>query len=210
MKDFEPGLAPYLSIRVSLKFAVILILFVVFYVSLPPKEALAQDAVTPVEAGESIPPVQVTKDSGDSATSSVLKFVYGKSVRDGILILPYGIHTQTKSKSIAHNNCFGLVYNSFSVGTFINSFHERTWYLVAIRNLIAYHGFGLDYFAGVLYGYKGKLATVSGVPFRNSFLFKHNFNPILSLDTWYELTDHIQLQVTYTPLVVLGGIKYNF
>ncbi|HXH71654.1 MAG TPA: hypothetical protein VNI58_02445 [Mariprofundaceae bacterium] len=158
-------------------------------------------------SAQAAPQVEAPSDEEQNA---FLTFLYGKTPKDGIVFLPYGMHTQTKSKKIAHNNLIGVVYDSFSAGTFINSFNDRTWYLVLIRNIYASHGFGIDYFAGALYGYKGKLATVRGVPFRNSFLFKHNLNPVISVDGWYEFSDHLQMQVMLTPLVVLGGVKYNF
>jgi hypothetical protein len=54
------------------------------------------------------------------------------------------------------------------------------------------------------------LATINGIPFRQTFLVEHNLNPIIGIDAWYEVTDHLQLQATFTPLVELVGVKYNF
>jgi len=68
----------------------------------------------------------------------------------------------------------------------------------------------MDYFVGLVYGYEGHLATTNGIPFGDTVLFEHNLNPVISGDIWYRVTDHLQLQMTLTPLVVLGGFKYNF
>ena len=79
-----------------------------------------------------------------------------------------------------------------------------------MRNLVSYNRFGLDYFAGVMYGYKGQLSTVHSIPLRNSFLFKGNLNPVVSISAHYDISDRLQFQTLLTPLVVLTGLKYNF
>lgn len=150
------------------------------------------------------------KSSAPSLADDLIDFIIGEPVKDGVMYLPFGIHTKTKNKDVAKNHLVGIVYNSLIFGTFINSFHDRVWSIALTRNIISYHGFGVDYFIGALYGYKGQLSTVSGIPLRNTFLFKKNLNPVASLDAYYELSDHLQLQAMFTPLVVLGGVKYNF
>ncbi|RMH16782.1 MAG: hypothetical protein D6698_09240 [Gammaproteobacteria bacterium] len=145
-----------------------------------------------------------------SKGNALLTFIYGKAPKNGIVYLPFGMHTQSKSKDVSTNNLISITYNSLSAGTFINSFHERTWHFGVTRTIYSTHGFGIDYFAGVLYGYKGKLARVNHIPFRNSFLFKYNLTPGASLNVWFEPTNHLQLQILYTPLVILSGVKYNF
>lgn len=142
--------------------------------------------------------------------NQLLDFVWGGAPKNGVIYLPFGRHTQIQDENLTVNNLVGVVYNSISLGTFINSFREQTWYLVVMRNIFSYHGFGIDYFAGILYGYNGKLANVKGIPFRDTFLFKYNLNPIISLDTYYEITDYFHIQAMITPLVILSGIKYNF
>jgi len=111
---------------------------------------------------------------------------------------------------MAMNNLMGVVYNSLSLGTFINSYNDRTWYLVVTRNIFDFHGFGVNYFAGLLYGYAGRLSTVRGIPLADTFLFKSDVNPIVSLETYYEVVDHLDVQLLITPLVALSGVKYNF
>lgn len=167
---------------------------------------------TPCRASENIDPklVQETEGTAQSGYSDVQKFIYGKPPKDGIIFQPIGFHTKTIDKRPAHNSLIGMVYHSFSAGTFINSFDDRTWYFVVMRNIYSEHGFGIGYMAGALYGYKGNLSTVNGVPFRHTLLFEHNINPIIAIDAWYEVTDSFHLQATFTPLVVLVGVKYNF
>lgn len=141
--------------------------------------------------------------------STFLEMIYGKTPKNGVVIQPYGIHTKKLNEGLTENYLVGVVYNSIAAGTFINSFHNRTIYLGVTRNLYSSNGFGIDYFLGALYGYHGKLSTVSGVPFRDSFLCKYNINPAVSIDAYYEISEAVRLELTITPLVILGGIKYN-
>jgi hypothetical protein len=134
---------------------------------------------------------------------------YGKTPKDGLIIEPFGIHTTKINEGLTDNYLVGIVYKSIAAGTFINSFRDRTFYLGVTRNIYASNGFGVDYFLGALYGYHGKLSTVSGVPLRDSFLWKNNINPVVSIDTYYEISEAFKLQLTITPLVILGGIKYS-
>jgi len=182
-----------------MQLAVVMIAIAVLAVSYP---AMGADQTTTI--------AQPIEQSADSGGNSLLKFIYGSAPENGILFLPFGIHTQSEDKSWGNNNLIGVVYNSLSAGTFVNSFHDRTWYLVLMRNIVSYHGFGMDYFVGLVYGYEGHLATTNGIPFADTVLFEHNLNPVISGDIWYRVTDHLQLQMTLTPLVVLGGFKYNF
>ena len=145
-----------------------------------------------------------------SIAKRLIDFIYGNPVRDGILVLPFGVHTRSDNHAISMNNLIGLFQNSVGFGTFVNSFDNRIWYLVNARNLVSYHDFGLDYYVGVIYGYEGFLSTLETIPFHNSFLFKGNLNPVVSVSAYYTISDQFQLQVMYTPGIALAGVKYNF
>lgn len=148
------------------------------------------------------------KSSSSSGVNKIAGFIWGDPVSNGIIYLPWGVHT--KHSGISNNHLVSVVYNSFLFGTFINSFDDRVWSLAFNRNLIEYHGFGVDYVAGLIYGYEGKLSEVEGIPLKNTFLFKHNLNPVVSINPYYKASEHFQIQTVLTPLVVLFGIKYNF
>ncbi|MFA4967380.1 MAG: hypothetical protein WC624_04095, partial [Candidatus Margulisiibacteriota bacterium] len=78
--------------------------------------------------------------------NQLLDFIYGRDPKNGLIYLPFGKHTQISDKELSANNLIGVVYNSVSFGSFINSYHDRTWYLVVMRNIFSFRGFGLDYF----------------------------------------------------------------
>lgn len=171
------------------------------------------------DADSSNTPVnELDNNSGDSnATSStssfsknLIDFIVGEEAKDGILYLPIGIHPTDINTGTFRHHLIGVAYNSFLFTTFINSRDDRVWGIGLNRNIISYHGFGLGYFVGAGYGYKGHLSTLKGIPFRDTFLFKSNLSPLASINAQYELSDHLQLQVISAVLVVIVGIKYNF
>jgi|GEM_PF-4421061 len=137
-----------------------------------------------------------------------LDLLNGKPVKDGLLIAPLGFHTRY-AKDIFNTAMIGVTYDSSMFGTFINSFHDRTLFLVRQRTIYENSRFGVDLFYGLMYGYRGQLSTVA-VPFRGSVLWRHNLNPVVSLDTWVRLTEHTDVQLVLTPLVFTMGIKYNY
>ena len=145
-----------------------------------------------------------------SFTNNLLDFIYGAPVKNGFIYLPFGMHTKPEKKEVVNNALLGVVHNSLAFGTFVNSFNDRTWYFGSTRNIVSYNDFGLDYFAGLMYGYKGQLSTVPGIPLKNTFLFSGKLNPVVTISAYYEISDRFQVQALLTPLVVLTGIKYNF
>jgi hypothetical protein len=98
-------------------------------------------------------PIHEAEVATQSDYSDLQKLIYGEPSRDGIIYQPVGVHTKTISKHPTNNNLIGVVYQSFSAGTFINLYDDRTWYLVVMRNVYSERGFGIGYFAGVLFGY---------------------------------------------------------
>ena len=146
-----------------------------------------------------------------STVKRLIDFLYGKPVNDGFIYLPFGAHTNSERfKEITKQNMLGLFHNSFGFGTFVNSFDDRIWYLVHGRNVVSYNDFGLDYYVGAIHGYKGFLSTLPGLPFHDTFIFKGNLNPIISMGAYYQLTDQVQLHTVFLPGIVLAGMKYNF
>jgi hypothetical protein len=149
--------------------------------------------------------------SGASKFSrNLIKFIYGKPIKDGLIYMPFGIHINSGNNNVSNNALLGIAYKSFIFGTFMNSFGDRTWYIVKGRNIISYKRFGVDYYFGLMYGYKGKLSTSEGTPFRNTFLFAGNLNPTFTIAAHYSISDHVQIQTMLSPAAYLFGVKYNF
>lgn len=78
------------------------------------------------------------------------------------------------------------------------------------RELFKYGIFGVDYYLGLMVGYNGKLADVGGIPFRHTVLFRHDLNPIGTLDLHIDVSEYFELRTFLTPLVALAGVKIYF
>jgi hypothetical protein len=139
----------------------------------------------------------------------VLEFLRGTAPQDGIVLLPIGYHPQHRFH-LVDNQLIGLVYHSMAAGTFINSYGDRSGYLVWVRDLYSSSHFGIEYFAGAVVGYNGRLAKTGGIPYKNSILWKHDVNPVVSFNVYYSFSKHVRAQIMVSPLVYSGGLKYSF
>jgi len=103
------------------KFKVVVCVLVLFHCS----DALAEDG---------------SRDSNNtSGISSIAKglfdFIYGQPVKDGIIYLPVGFDTRAKNKKLLKTHLIALSWRSFIFGTYINSYHDRTWTIALSRNI---------------------------------------------------------------------------
>lgn len=152
-----------------------------------------------------------------TANASLWTFFYGTTPKNGIFYLPYGFHTtnrdykgNTRSRDFRSFQLMGGVYHSFYLSTFINSFSDRVWSLGIERDVFKLYRLHFGYGAGLMYGYRGKLADVDGIPFRRTFLVKHNINPLIVLTSHIDISEHVELKFVLEPLVIAGGIKLDF
>ena len=137
-------------------------------------------------------------------------FLWGKPVRNSIFYLPIGTHTRNGKRKLTYFQLMGGTYKTFYLMTFINSFGDRVFSAGVERYFWKFHRLSLGYGAGLMYGYQGKLSTVYGIPFKNSFLFKYNLNPVIVGIADFAITKRVQLSFVLAPLVVTGGIRFNF
>lgn len=136
--------------------------------------------------------------------AGVLRGFWGRPPETGLNYLPSGLHTT--STRLGTFQLVGGVYHSVNGSTFINSHGNRTWAIALERNAFRYHRLHLGYIAGLMAGYHGDLVETK-VPFRHSFLFTHNINPVLGAPVYVDVSRHIQAQVFVTPFVILAGVK---
>lgn len=135
--------------------------------------------------------------------------LYGKAPADGVYFMPIGYHTKHKL-SFTNQQVIGITYRSLVFGSFINSFEDRTWYLGIVRTVFTFHSLSVDLVAGALYGYRGNLSKTEGIPLRNSFLWTHNLNPVITVNVDYKISEYVQFSTIFTPLIICSGLKYNF
>lgn len=146
------------------------------------------------------------EDDGPSFPVSWLEGIWGTKQREGVAYLPVGFHAEEPGDiGIFHLTTF--VYKSVYGAVFRNTY-DLTTYSLGLERSIANKGrFHLAYRLGVMAGYDGILSTVEGIPFRNSFLFEHNVNPIFGFPAGIDITDHVQFEAFINPFVTLFGLK---
>ena len=144
-------------------------------------------------------------DSPPSSRATRLKALWGTTPADGLFYMPYGFHNDSSKLET-----FGLVGGIFKTAflmTFTNSYGDRTWALGIERDLFQFHRLRFGYGAGLMYGYDGRLAESHGLPFRDTFLFKHAVNPAVGVPLHVDISRHVQFEAFLTPVVSLGGVK---
>ncbi len=142
--------------------------------------------------------------------ANVFTFLWGKPVKNSVFYLPIGSHTKNGHRKLKYFQLMGGVYKTFYLMTFINSFNDRVWSAGIQRYIWQFHRISVGYGAGLMYGYKGNLSTVNGIPLRNTFLFKYNLNPGIVGLFDITITKRVQMSFVVAPLVVAGGIRFNF
>ena len=138
---------------------------------------------------------------------NLITFIRGTPVKNSIFYEPIGSHTSNGERKLTWFQLAGGTYHSFFAMTFINSFDNRTWALGIQRYLYQNKVFAVGYGAGLMYGYNGQLSTVHGIPFKNSFLFKGDINPVLGLMGDINLSKRLKLSCVITPLVMTVGFR---
>lgn len=142
--------------------------------------------------------------------TSIIDIVIGGPVEDAMFFMPSGVHTRAKRLRVTNHNMVGVIHNSIVYGTFTNSFDDQTYVVGFARNIYSSGNFGLDYYAGVMHGYKGFFYDVSHIPLHNTFLFKGNLNPAVAIVPYYNVTDEFAVQALYAPGMLIVGTKFEF
>lgn len=140
--------------------------------------------------------------------ANVFTFLWGKPVKSSIFYLPIGTHT--RYLVLTYFQLIGGNYKTFYVMTFINSFDDRVVSTGVERYIWQWRRLSVGYGAGLMYGYKGNLSTVGGIPFKDTFLFKYNLNPVIAGIADIALTKRVQMTFVLAPLVVATGIRIHF
>ena len=139
----------------------------------------------------------------------LLRRVWGKSARDGLLLGMWSLHlkgtgeTFKKGGSNEENHLFGFRYRGFTGGTFMNSHDDRSWFVgvareIYSRQLTSSWRFDMGYMLGPLYGYGDRLPNVGGVSLFGAGTFGFSWR-------------RFGLDFSIIPVgVVTGGFRINF
>ena len=137
---------------------------------------------------------------------SFWKTLKGRELETSIKFLPIGVHT--KDGSLIDTYYIGYNYKSFELATFKNSYDDLTILALYKREIPLYKKFSFIYGLGLMYGYDGKLKNVSGIPFRNTFLYSGDINLSGGFIVDYRASKKISLQINVSPVVLVFGARY--
>lgn len=139
---------------------------------------------------------------------SFLKKLAGEELPSSFTCMPFGTHTD----DFDFNEVWyiGIGIKSFEISYFVNSHGNPSFGLMYKRAWNFTNRFSMGYGGGIIYGYHGKLQYVDGVPFRNTFLFKNEINPVIGIELDYKVLKNISIHSSIAPLVIIYGFKYYF
>ena len=134
--------------------------------------------------------------------------VKGEELETSMSFLPFGTHYTSLEFNEVWYTTFN--YKSFEILGFKNSFNELAIGALYKREIGLSEKFSLIYGFGIMYGYHGKLVDVPTIPFRNTFLFKGEINPLAGVTLDYRFAKHFSFQLAISPAVGIYGLRYIF
>jgi len=138
--------------------------------------------------------------------NSIWQTLKGKELKSSISFLPLGIH----SSDWAPFGVWWTSYNykSIEFAAFNNSFDKLTLAILYKREIPLTHKISFIYGLGIMHGYGGRLQNTKGIPFRKSFLFTGDINPIGGALLDYRIAKKISIQLNMSPAVYATGVRF--
>lgn len=130
----------------------------------------------------------------------------GEELETSITFHPAGTHYTSLEFNEVWYTAFN--YKSIEIAAFQNSFNELTLAAAYKRKIGITEKFSVIYGVGIMYGYHGKLTEVETIPFRNTFLWSGEINPLAGLTLDYKITKKLSFQVAISPAVAIYGFRY--
>tara|TARA_B110000046_G_scaffold185695_2_gene228657 strand:- start:5962 stop:6450 length:489 start_codon:yes stop_codon:yes gene_type:complete len=137
---------------------------------------------------------------------TIWEFIKGEELKSSVTFLPFGSHTSDLDVIDIWYTSYN--YKSYEIAAFKNSFGEFTLAALYKRKQQVTEKFSVIYGLGVMYGYHGELRDVESIPFRNTFLFTGEINPVGGVNLDYRVAKKLSLQISLTPVVILYGFRY--
>lgn len=132
--------------------------------------------------------------------------IKGNELETSISFLPFGTHYTSLEFNEVWYTTFN--YKSFEILAFKNSFNELALGALYKRQIPITEKFSIIYGFGIMYGYHGKLVDVPTIPFRKTFLFRGEINPLAGFTLDYRLTKKLSVQLAISPAVGIYGFRY--
>ena len=137
---------------------------------------------------------------------SICETIKGKELESSITFLPVGSHTKQFDFLEVWYTSYN--YKSIELAVFKNSYDDLTIALIYKRQIQLIEKLNFIYGIGIMHGYGGKLKNVSGIPFKNSFLFNGNINATGGVSLDYRIAKKFSVQLNVSPVVLVYGVRF--
>jgi len=148
---------------------------------------------------------------------SLLKKLWGSPTKSSVTAMPIGLHTDFEKHSSKKRSTinglhealyFSGNYRNVELAVFQNSFGDATFALSYKRTWNYTKRFSVNFGAGLLYGYDGRLQNTTGIPFRKTFLIKGDINPLLGFELDYRFYKRWSVHTSIAPRIIIYGFRY--
>ncbi|MCF6766230.1 hypothetical protein L3V82_10640 [Thiotrichales bacterium 19S3-7] len=146
--------------------------------------------------------------ASDKRDQSWWDFIKGETPTDSLYLGMWSYHVSEKHPFRDYNyknNMIGISYKSLTAGTFINSFHQRSYTVGIRRNLwekkVGDWNFQAGYNLGIVYGYKD-----------GKGMFLSDYSPVIPVGLLYlDITYHnVGVSLSTVGDVFMVGFKVEF
>lgn len=150
-----------------------------------------------------------TVDKNEKTDSIMWQTILGKKARDALLLGMWSIHLKGSGEHFGNgnsneqNNLLGIQYYGLAVGTFINSYDDRSWFFGPVREVYSRKisentRLDIGYKLGLLFGYGDHMPNVGGTSLFGAGTFGFS---------WHRLGADIMIIPTG---VISGGFRIDF
>lgn len=140
---------------------------------------------------------------------SFFKVLWGEQPKDALTYMPFGTHTYDSRIHKPHETQYvGYNIKSVEFAAFINSYQDWSLSMMYKRMIPLGKRWSIDYGAGLIYGYDGRLSEQQGIPFPE-LLFSGPINPIAGGGINYKFSKKWSVAVLIAPQINIYGVKYH-
>ncbi|PQB08191.1 hypothetical protein BST83_14385 [Polaribacter filamentus] len=144
--------------------------------------------------------------SAQDKKKSFWETIKGEELETSITFLPVGSHTKDFDFLDVWYTSYN--YKSIELAVFKNSYDFFTIALIYKRQIKLIEKLNFIYGFGIMHGYGGRLQDVTGIPFRNTFIFNGEINGTGGISLDYRIAKKISVQLNVSPVVLVYGVRF--
>lgn len=160
--------------------------------------------------------VLLTEEAPEKEKKSFLKKLWGDPTETSVTAMPLGLHTdfeRFKNREVPNGLhpalYFAFNYKNVELALFKNSFGDLSGAINYKRTWNFTKKFSVNFGAGLIYGYFGRLQHSEGVPFRDTFLIKGDVMPVVGGELDYKIYKKVSVHVGIAPAIIIYGFRYR-